>query len=116
VAFRSTNTPSTECGYADNTWTAAPVGTRKPGRWHHFEFYGKLNSDAARDGAFRLWLDGQMIEDIEPFAWMDPGCDPQSERYKWSTAFFPSNFADAPPSGSTPVYYVDDIEIWDGMP
>jgi hypothetical protein len=47
---------------------------------------------------------------------MDPGCDPQSIRYKWNTAFFPSNFADTPPPGSTPVYYVDDIEIWDGMP
>jgi hypothetical protein len=109
-------TPSTDCGYSDNAWYNLPSGTYTKGQWHHWEFYGKLNTNNQRNGIFRLWIDGQQMANNTSFSWVDSGCDPQSTTYKWNTVFFPSNYADSPPAGSIPIYYVDDIEIWDGMP
>ena len=106
-------TPSTDCGYKDNSWYSAKAGTREAGKWHHLEFYGKLNTNGNRDGIFRLWIDGEQVANSTSWSWVDPGCDPQSATYKWGTAYFPSNYADVPPSGSTPIYYIDDVEIWD---
>lgn len=88
----------------------------QPGQWHHFEFYGKLNSSGQPDGHFKLWIDGILVADNSSWTWIASGCDPQSARYKWNTIFFPSNYSDVAPNGSTPSYYIDDVEVWNGMP
>lgn len=109
--------PSSTCGNIDNSWYTAPSGTYDKGKWHHFEWHGKLNSNGSSNGTDQVWIDGkQIVNRVNNWTWLASGCNPQSSTYKWNTIFFPSNYADVPPSGSTPVYYVDDIEIWSGMP
>jgi len=109
--------PSSACGNPENIWKSVPSGSRTKDAWHHFEWYGKLNTNGNDDGSIKIWVDDSVIMDeTDNFTFIASGCDPQSNTYKWNTIYMPSNFADAPPGGSVPTYYVDDIQIFSGNP
>jgi hypothetical protein len=105
--------PASECGNPDNSDTGS-VNPLTRGQWHHWEFYGKLNTNGNDDGIIRVWINGTLVIDKTNWTWVAPGCDPQSSKYKWDTVYLPSNLADR--CQTTCLYYVDEVQIWDGMP
>ena len=54
------------------------------GVWHTLETQIKVNSSfSARDGVFRVWLDGALVYDRANMRWSDPLWTEAPNTYKW---------------------------------
>jgi len=99
--------------YPNTSWSWYKNGFWDDNTWHHVEVYGKYNTGGLANGVCRIWFD-----DVQHL---------NSKTYKWRTGtyasdifkvfYLPSNAGDGthrPASGD--IIYIDDVEIWDGMP
>ena len=83
------------------------------GDWHKIEVFGKYNIDGAANGICRVWFDGIQYANFTDYTW---------RAGEWSSDIFrlfyiPSNAGDGTHSAAAgDIIYIDDVEIWDGMP
>jgi len=83
------------------------------GNWHKIEVFGKYNIGGAANGICRIWFDGVQHVSRTDYTWRTS---------EWASDIFrlffiPSNAGDGvhrPAPGD--IIYIDDVEIWDGMP
>ncbi|SPD75017.1 exported hypothetical protein [uncultured Desulfobacterium sp.] len=77
-------------------------------KWHHVEIWIKYDSPAsASNGELKCWIDGTLVSQVA-------GKNLVKEGYPSYTRFsIPSNKSQ---NTDPDYYYVDEVEVWDGMP
>jgi hypothetical protein len=99
--------------YPNTNWSWYSNGHWNNNAWHHVEVYGKYNTNSQANGVCRIWFDGTQYLNNTSYTW-------RTGTYAndiFKIFYLPSNAGDGvhrPASGD--IVYVDDVEIWDGMP
>lgn len=97
--------------YAGTGEDSAMIGD---GGWHYWEFYLKINSGVGvPDGKMKLWIDGELISEVNDLAWGDVGAQ-VSPRRLWNYVMIGgNNYNHYAPQSQAPEqwYAVDDLVI-----
>jgi hypothetical protein len=86
---------------------ASPLGD---GNWHKLEIYMKLNTAGAADGAYKVWLDGQIKQQAANIVSAAPAG-------RWYPLHLMSNWSNNPGwehDAANHVYW-DDIEVYSDL-
>ena len=104
VSFNFTPGINSTGEYAVSYWKTTPPQTRNV--WHKFELYYKQNTPNVADGILNFKIDEVDVINENSFQFLNDG-------ETFTTFMLPSNANSVSPPG---IIYIDDIEIWDGMP
>jgi hypothetical protein len=82
-------------------------------KWHKIEVYGKYNTGGGANGICRIWFDGKQRLNETSYKWRTG----EFANDIFKNFYIPSNAGDGKHgSRSGDIIYIDDVQIWNGMP
>lgn len=100
-------------GFFQSWYSGFNAADLADGAWHKIEVFIKYNKAGSSDGVHRIWVDGRLIRDQTDVVFRDYS----SPTDVYTMFYVPSNAGDGVHrSQAGDSIFVDDIEIWDGVP